>query len=648
MKMQIKRSLAIIIGLVFILSSLGFEASAASTTISAFTQIEGESYDTQSGIQNGSCSEGGECVGYIENGDYTVYTNLDFESGAKGFKARVASATSGGNIEIRLDSITGSVIGTCAVPGTGDWQNWVDVRCDVSGVSGKHDLYLKYTGGSGYLFNVNWFTFSKGGGSEGILGDLNSDGKIDSVDFLLMKKHILELELLTDSKCADLDGNEAVNTLDLLLMKQFLLGIIDKFPAQKEDPEPTDELNIPWDWAGIIGTGQSLSVGATPLLSTSQRYNNLKLSLGSLTVPPYDANNSSLRMVPLVEPIRSLATSFPGAYPKNIWGETPHTAMANQITAMAKSQGAADYITAHTVVGESGQGYDKIKKGAVDTGNTGRAYAASIFEVTAINRLAKAAGKKYGVGGITLVHGENDNGNMAYENNIRQMWSDYNQDIKAITGQTQKIPMFLVQQHTYPSTGTAFSTTAQWRAGVDYPGDIICIGPNYQRTYGSDRVHLLSSGYQQLGEKFGQVYYERVVLGHDWKPLQPTGATKSGRVITVNFHVPVAPLVWDSTLPAPNQSSQTEWRNGKGFEVTANGSKITISSAEISGSSVKITCASDLPASGVNVGYAFTGGTARSNGSYRWGLLRDSDPFKGSITGASQPNFCVAFQISVQ
>lgn len=412
------------------------------------------------------------------------------------------------------------------------------------------------------------------------------------------------------------------------------------------DSDPTP--GSPWNWVGIVGTGQSLSVGATPVLSTTQPYNNLKLSLGSLKVPPYDANSSALKMVPLVEPIRSLATSFPGAYPANIWGETPHTSMANQITSMVKSAGGADYITAHTVVGESGQGISVIRKGATDTGNTGRAYAASIFEVTAINRLAKAAGKTYGVGGITLIHGETDCGSPTYESDIRKLWSDYNQDIKAITGQTQKIPMFLVQQHSYPSTGTSASTLAQWKAGVDYAGDIICIGPNYQRYYGSDHVHLVSSGYQQLGEKFAQVYYERVVLGRDWQPLQPTSATKSGRVITVNLHVPVAPLVWDSTLPAPNQNSQTEWKNGKGFEVTANGSRVTISSVEISGSSVKITCANDLPASGVNVGYAFTGGTARANGSYRWGLLRDSDPFKGSITGVSQPNFCVAFQMAVQ
>src|SRR5262245_37120578 len=77
-----------------------------------------------------------------------------------------------------------------------------------------------------------------------------------------------------------------------------------------------------WDWVGIIGTGQSLSVGAngTPLTQTSQPYNNLKLALGTATVPPYDPTSSALSVVPLVEPIRQQATSYPSAYPRNVYG----------------------------------------------------------------------------------------------------------------------------------------------------------------------------------------------------------------------------------------------------------------------------------------------------------------------------------------
>ncbi|HEY9062612.1 MAG TPA: hypothetical protein VIO64_19250 [Pseudobacteroides sp.] len=47
---------------------------------------------------------------------------------------------------------------------------------------------------------------------------------------------------------------------------------------------------------------------------------------------------------------------------------------------MVKSAGGTDYITVHTVIGEAGQGYVALKKGATDTGSVGRAYAASMFE----------------------------------------------------------------------------------------------------------------------------------------------------------------------------------------------------------------------------------------------------------------------------
>lgn len=134
--------------------------TSPSEPTSAFTQIEAERFDNQKGVQTETCTEGGENVGYIENGDYAVYKNIDFGSGAKSFQARVASGSSGGNIEIRLDRINGTLIGTCPVAGTGAWQNWNDVKCSVSGVSGKHDVYLKFTGGSGYLFNLNWFKFT--------------------------------------------------------------------------------------------------------------------------------------------------------------------------------------------------------------------------------------------------------------------------------------------------------------------------------------------------------------------------------------------------------------------------------------------------------------------------------------------------------
>ncbi|HEX3029048.1 MAG TPA: carbohydrate-binding protein, partial [Clostridia bacterium] len=207
--------------------------------IDAFTQIEAENYNDQSGIQTETCTDtnGGQNIGFIENGDYAVYKNVVFGTGATSFQARVASNNAnGGKIEIRLDSASGTLVGTCAVAGTGGWQTYTDVKCSVSGVSGKHDLYLVFTGGSDYLFNMNWFKFLKTT-STIKYGDLDGNGGVDALDFALMKQYMLKLIKEFPSadglKAADVDGSGGIDALDFALVKQYLLKMIDKFPAEK-------------------------------------------------------------------------------------------------------------------------------------------------------------------------------------------------------------------------------------------------------------------------------------------------------------------------------------------------------------------------------------------------------------------------------
>jgi hypothetical protein len=416
-------------------------------------------------------------------------------------------------------------------------------------------------------------------------------------------------------------------------------------------------LNAPWDWASVVGTGQSLAVGqmGLPAKARTQPYNNLKMSTGTAAWP-IDAGDLSFTMVPLVEPIGRPSTGYPSSYPTNIAGETPHAGMASEITALFRAAGGADYVGVHGEFGENGQCIGFLVKGATQSGVNGRAYAATLLETTAITRLAHDAGKTYGVGAVIVTHGECDAGNTRYESQLYQLWSDYNTDLAAITGQTQKLQMIVSQQNSINDRSA--STLAQWQIGVDHPADVACSGPKYQYPYYSDAVHLVTDGYEQLGEKYGQVYFERVVLGNAWQPLQPTGAERSGQVITVHFHVPAAPLVWDTLLP-PANPSVTAWSAGKGFEVRANGSAVTISSVAISGGDVQITCATPLPASGVVVGYAMTAASTTAaqvvdgsgallwTGTVRWGQLRDSDPFVGAMTHKAQPNYAVAFEMPV-
>lgn len=127
--------------------------------LNPYVRQEAETIASESGVETQPCSEGGMNVGFIENGDWIKVENVAFGANATSFEARVASATAGGTIELHLDSVGGARVGTCRVPGTGGWQTWVTVSCSVSGAAGNHDLFFRFSGGTGFLLNMNWWQF---------------------------------------------------------------------------------------------------------------------------------------------------------------------------------------------------------------------------------------------------------------------------------------------------------------------------------------------------------------------------------------------------------------------------------------------------------------------------------------------------------
>jgi hypothetical protein len=119
------------------------------------TETQAASYDNESSVQTESSSEGGLDVGYISNGSYTEYNNVNM-NGVTSFMARVASPSGGSTISIYLGSPTGTLVGTCSVPATGGYQTWENVSCTLTnGVSGYQNVYLVYTAG----MNIECFDF---------------------------------------------------------------------------------------------------------------------------------------------------------------------------------------------------------------------------------------------------------------------------------------------------------------------------------------------------------------------------------------------------------------------------------------------------------------------------------------------------------
>jgi hypothetical protein len=91
------------------------------------------------------------------------------------------------------------------------------------------------------------------------------------------------------------------------------------------------------------------------------------------------------------------------------------------------------------------------------------------------------------------------------------------------------------------------------------------------------------------------------------------------------------------------------WPYGRGFELFAQQERVAIAGVELDGDTVHVTARRELPEA-LTVAYAMTSSGApmpTHSHAYRWGCLRDSDPFVGVTTQKPQPNHCVSFELSV-
>jgi hypothetical protein len=100
----------------------------------------------RNGTQDAPCTEGGECLGFIEAGHWVRYENVDFGAGTETVELRVASAAAGGIVELRLDAPGGELLGTGRVSNTGDWQTWVSLHARIKRLSGVKTLCLVFRG----------------------------------------------------------------------------------------------------------------------------------------------------------------------------------------------------------------------------------------------------------------------------------------------------------------------------------------------------------------------------------------------------------------------------------------------------------------------------------------------------------------------
>ena len=130
-----------------------------------YRKVEAETMAFSKGVKTEQNDEVGVYVTDIHNGDYIKLqaVHLCYKT-PRTFTARVASGLRGGQIEIRLDSVGGKLLGTLDVPGTGGWEKWQTITTDLAALDSypsrlhTRDLYLVFKGRKGpKLFNFDWW-----------------------------------------------------------------------------------------------------------------------------------------------------------------------------------------------------------------------------------------------------------------------------------------------------------------------------------------------------------------------------------------------------------------------------------------------------------------------------------------------------------
>jgi uncharacterized protein YjdB len=136
-----------------------------STSVDPYAGIQAEDFSSQNGIQP---SNAGAAVGYINDGDYIRFDHVAFGRGPLAGQIIASSNTAGGTIEFRTGSPEGTLIATAEVTPTGGWRTFApfairvvdpESYSDGSAYLADQTLFLVFKGASGYLLDVDSFTF---------------------------------------------------------------------------------------------------------------------------------------------------------------------------------------------------------------------------------------------------------------------------------------------------------------------------------------------------------------------------------------------------------------------------------------------------------------------------------------------------------
>ena len=377
--------------------------------------------------------------------------------------------------------------------------------------------------------------------------------------------------------------------------------------------------------------GQSLALGAVDtgsLISTAP----LSTSFGGRAFMP----STGARFAP-VQRFGQLVSLYE-AYNGNI-GETICSAMINTILTNLDAALSGNKPTFSSFVSAVGStDYWQLKRGSVP-------WLQALDAVQDIVRFCRAEGVRPVVPAFVWIHGENATATTQqnqYLANLLQLQRQFEEDVRALTGQTERVIMFIHQVNRVYSPLT-FQQIQQAQILAGMTDNIRLCGPIYpyaMSPVAGNYPHKSNIGENMMGQMIGRAVAAEL-FGQGWAPLQPLRLyMTSSTVIRIEYQVPVPPLVIDTTGLVNPASLPTG--NVNGYDVQdATLARLTISSVAVSSPEYYAPLTLGFPSTGVDitlssapsnfpllVSYAMRRNSWLSNGG------NDSTSYDGPVTGA--------------
>lgn len=361
--------------------------------------------------------------------------------------------------------------------------------------------------------------------------------------------------------------------------------------------------------------GQSLSQGAysSPIQTTTQKFDNI-MFVGGIRPqhPSYNVPNFFGSFIPLVE-----AKDISGY----VGYETPCGGATDCVKQLINDENGIVYTQQKYQLLGSACG-----EGGMSLASLSTTYLNNNLKPAITNafNLAQAQDLTYGMPLMGWVQGEEDNKPgvgttiQQYKDGLQNLIGLVDAHLKTLNSDLALDGLITTQLCSFKTSGRTepHIELAIYQAATEASSNVYLACPLYIFDY-ADGYHINGVSSNWMGAYIGLVHKRVLVDGEDWKPVHPISSVRQGKIAEIRFHVPVQPLVFDTTHVALNTNY--------GFTlVDSANNPLSISSVAITqGDTVKIVAVDPIPA-GAKLRYAWTPSAQPNRSTGPRGNLRDS------------------------